>query len=158
MLAQITKGQDFSGCLRYVLGKAGAEQIGGNMEGETVAKLQREFNLGVQSQMRRSPQKVTQAVVCHTSLSIEVRRNLDDATWNAIANDYLTAMGFTDNQFIAVRHTDTNHDHIHLVVSRLRLDGTIVETWLDYRRAQEVPTRYATSAGINARNKTQRGF
>lgn len=138
MLARITKGQDFSGCLRYVLGKAGAEQIGGNMEGATVAELQREFNLGVQCQERRSPQKVTQAVVCHTSLSIEVGHKLDDATWNAIGIDYLTAMGFTNNQFIAVRHTDTRHDHVHLVVSRLRLDGTTVETWLDYRKAQAV--------------------
>lgn len=138
MLAKITKGQDFSGCLRYVLGKAGAERIGGNMEGATVAELQREFDLGVQCQERRSPQKITQAVVCHTSLSVEVGRNLDDATWNAIATDYLTAMGFTNNQFLAVRHTDTQHDHIHLVVSRLRLDGTTVETWLDYRKAQQV--------------------
>ncbi|MBD1845690.1 relaxase/mobilization nuclease domain-containing protein [Cyanobacteria bacterium FACHB-63] len=138
MLANITKGQNFSGCLRYVLSKAGAERIGGNMEGATVAELQREFDLGVQRQERRSPQKVTQAVVCHTSLSVEVGRNLDDATWNAIATDYLTAMGFTNNQFIAVRHTDTQHDHIHLVVSRLRLDGTTVETWLDYHKAQQV--------------------
>jgi hypothetical protein len=141
MLANITKGQDFSGCLRYVLGKAGAERIGGNMEGATVGELQREFDLGVQCQQRRSPQKVTQAVVCHTSLSVEVGRNLDNATWNAIATGYLTAMGFINNQFIAVRHTDTKHDHIHLVVSRLRLDGTTVETWLDYRKAQEVLRR-----------------
>lgn len=138
MLARITKGQDFAGCLRYVLERTGAERIGGNMEGTTVAELATEFDLSVQCQQRRSPHKPTQAIVCHTSLSVEIGRKLDDQTWNAIAKDYLREMGFDQNQYVLARHTDTNHDHVHLIVSRLRLDGTTVESWLDYRRAQEV--------------------
>jgi hypothetical protein len=138
MLARITKGQDFAGCLRYVLERFGAERIGGNMEGMTVAELATEFDLSVQCQQRRSPHKPTQAIVCHTSLSVEVGCKLDDSTWNAIAKDYLREMGFDQNQYVLARHTDTQHDHVHLVVSRLRLDGTTVESWLDYRRAQEV--------------------
>lgn len=138
MLARITKGQDFAGCLRYVLERSGAERIGGNMEGTTVAELTTEFDLSVQCQQRRSPHKPTQAIVCHTSLSVEVGRKLDDSTWSAIAKDYLWEMGFDQNQYVLARHRDTQHDHVHLIVSRLRLDGTTVESWLDYRRAQEV--------------------
>lgn len=138
MLARITKGQDFAGCLRYVLERQSAERIGGNMEGTTVAELATEFELSVQCQQRRSPHKPTQAIVCHTSLSVEIGRKLDDSTWTAIAKDYLQEMGFDQNQYVLARHTDTNHDHVHLIVSRLRLDGTTVESWLDYRRAQEV--------------------
>lgn len=138
MLARITKGQDFAGCLRYVLERSGAERIGGNMEGTTVAELTTEFDLSVQCQQRRSPHKPTQAIVCHTSLSVEVGCKLDDQTWSAIAKDYLREMGFDQNQYVLARHTDTQHDHVHLIVSRLRLDGTTVESWLDYRRAQEV--------------------
>lgn len=138
MLARITKGQDFAGCLRYVLERSGAERIGGNMEGTTVAELTTEFHLSVQCQQRRSPHKPTQAIVCHTSLSVELGCKLDAPTWNAIAKDYLREMGFDQNQYVLARHTDTQHDHVHLIVSRLRLDGTTVESWLDYRRAQEV--------------------
>jgi hypothetical protein len=103
-----------------------------------VAELATEFHLSVQCQQRRSPHKPTQAIVCHTSLSVEVGRNLNDPTWNAIAKDYLQAMGFDQNQYVLARHADTQHDHVHLIVSRLRLDGTTVESWLDYRRAQQV--------------------
>lgn len=138
MLARITKGQDFAGCLRYVLERHSAERIGGNMEGTTVDQLATEFDLSVQCQQRRSPHKPTQAIVCHTSLSVEVGCKLDDSTWNAIAKDYLREMGFDQNQYVLARHSDTGHDHVHLIVSRLRLDGTTVESWLDYRRAQEV--------------------
>ncbi|MBD1848200.1 relaxase/mobilization nuclease domain-containing protein [Cyanobacteria bacterium FACHB-63] len=115
MLARITKGQDFAGCLRYVLERSGAERIGGNMEGTNVAELATEFDLSVQCQQRRSPHKPTQAIVCHTSLSVEVGCKLDDMTWNAIAKDYLQEMGFDQNQYVVARHTDTNHDHVHLI-------------------------------------------
>ncbi len=138
MLAKITKGQDFYGCLRYVMDKSGAERIGGNMEGISLSELVAEFNLSVQRQQRRSPRNLAQAVVCHTSLSVEVGRNLETETWNAIAKDYLNEMGFDNNQFVMVRHTDTQHDHVHLVIARSRLDGTMVDGWLDYRRAQLV--------------------
>ena len=138
MLAKITKGQDFYGCLRYVLGKTGAERIGGNMEGIALSELVAEFNLSVQRQQRRSPRNLAQVVVCHTSLSVEIGRNLEAETWNAIAKDYLTEMGFDNNQFVMVRHTDTQHDHVHLVIARSRLDGTMVNGWLDYQRAQLV--------------------
>ncbi len=138
MLAKITKGQDFYGCLRYVLSKTGAERIGGNMEGIALSELVAEFNLSVQRQQRRSPRNLAQVVVCHTSLSVEIGRNLEAETWNAIAKDYLTEMGFNNNQFVMVRHTDTQHDHVHLVIARSRLDGTVVNGWLDYQRAQLV--------------------
>ncbi len=138
MLAKITKGQDFYGCLRYVLSKTGAERIGGNMEGIALSELVAEFNLSVQRQQRRSPRNLAQVVVCHTSLSVEVGRNLEAETWNAIAKDYLIEMGFDNNQFVMVRHTDTQHDHVHLVIARSRLDGTMVNGWLDYRQAQLV--------------------
>jgi hypothetical protein len=138
MLAKITKGRDFYGCLRYVIDRAGAERIGGNMEGSTLQELVAEFNLSVQRQQRRSPRNLAQVVVCHTSLSVEIGRNLDAQTWNEIAKDYLNEMGFDNNQFVMIRHTDTQHDHVHLVIARSRLDGTMVSGWLDYRKAQLV--------------------
>ncbi|MBE9010413.1 relaxase/mobilization nuclease domain-containing protein [Pseudanabaenaceae cyanobacterium LEGE 13415] len=138
MLAKITKGRDFYGCLRYVIEREKADRIGGNMEGVTLQELVAEFNLSVQRQQRHSPRNFAQVLVCHTSLSVEVGRNLDVQTWNAIAKDYLNAMGFDDNQFVMIRHTDTQHDHVHLVIARSRLDGTMVNGWFDYRKAQLV--------------------
>jgi len=57
----------------------------------------------------------------------------------AIAQDYLKGMGFEGCQDVVYRHTDQDHDHIHIVASRIRLiDGkTISDSW-DYRRSESV--------------------
>lgn len=136
MLAKITKGQEFYGCLSYVLSKSGAEMLAGNMVGETASELAIEFRLSQQQHQRQAATRKTQKVVCHISLSVEIGKNLSGETWNAIAKDYLDAMEFDQNQYVLARHTDTEHDHVHLVVSRLRIDGTTVSDWLDYRRTE----------------------
>ena len=48
-------------------------------------------------------------------------------------------MGFTNNQYIAVKHTDQeNHEHIHLVTSRVKMDGSVVSDSWDWIRSQDV--------------------
>lgn len=136
MLAKITKGRDFYKCLSYVLNKSGAELLESNMAGQTAAELAIEFQLSQKQHQRQPSRRKTQKVVCHVSLSVEIGKNLDSETWGVIAKDYLNAMGFDQNQYALVRHTDTEHDHIHLVISRLRIEGTTVPDWLDYRRTE----------------------
>jgi hypothetical protein len=136
MLAKITKGRDFYKCLSYVLNKSGAELLESNMAGQTATELAIEFQLSQKQHQRQPSRRKTQKVVCHVSLSVEIGRNLDSETWSVIAKDYLNTMGFDQNQYALVRHTDTEHDHTHLVISRLRIDGTTVPDWLDYRRTE----------------------
>lgn len=106
------------------------------MVGKTAAELAIEFQLSQQQHQRQPSPRKTEKVVCHVSLSVEIGKNLDSETWIAIAKDYLDAMGFDQNQYALARHTDTEHDHVHLVVSRLRIDGSTVPDWLDYRRTE----------------------
>jgi hypothetical protein len=77
--------------------------------------------------------------VYHVSLSLPKQESLDDLTWMAIAQDYLRSMGFENCQYVVYRHTDQDHDHVHLVASRIRLtDGkTVSDSW-DYRRSEQV--------------------
>jgi hypothetical protein len=42
--------------------------------------------------------------------------------------------GLDDNQYLITRHTDTEHEHIHLLVNRIRLDGEVASDSHDYRR------------------------
>ena len=71
-------------------------------------------------------------------MSLPLGQKLSDEQWNEISVQYLEQMGFTDNQYIVVRHNDTDHDHIHLVASRVRLDGSCVHDSWDYQRSQKV--------------------
>ena len=48
-------------------------------------------------------------------------------------------MGFQGSQYLVVKHTDTPHDHIHLVASRIRMtDGSVVSESRDYQRSEGV--------------------
>ncbi len=44
MIGKQIKGKGFAGCLGYVLGKDGAELVGGNMLGENAQELASEFS------------------------------------------------------------------------------------------------------------------
>ncbi len=52
--------------------------------------------------------------VFHASISAAPGEHLTDHQWLEIAHRYLGGLGFTDNQYVISRHTDTDHKHIHL--------------------------------------------
>lgn len=132
MIGKQIKGKSFRGLLNYLFGKEGAKQIGGNMEGNNPRELADEFRFS-----RQLNPKVSRAVY-HASLSLPHQESLDDETWHEITQKYLQAMGFDMNQYTVVRHVDREHDHIHIVASRIRLDGTTVADSWDYRRSEAV--------------------
>ena len=47
-------------------------------------------------------------------------------------------MGFDNNQFITYRHTDTEHEHIHIVANRVRYSGRVTSDSNIKRRSREV--------------------
>lgn len=132
MIGKQIKGKSFRGLLNYLFGKEGAKQIGGNMEGNNPRELAGEFRFS-----RQLNPKVSR-VVYHASLSLPHQESLDDETWHEITQKYLQAMGFDMNQYTVVRHIDREHDHVHIVASRIRLDGTTVSDSWDYRRSEAV--------------------
>ncbi|WP_344297989.1 relaxase/mobilization nuclease domain-containing protein [Agromyces neolithicus] len=111
--------------------------------------------------------------VWHCSLSIRVEEGrLSDETWRQIADDFVTAMGFDDNEgtkapcrWIAMHHGDskTGNDHIHIAVNLVREDGTKASIHHDFRRAQSavraLEVRYGleTLESVRAERAT-RGF
>ncbi|MEG3972948.1 relaxase/mobilization nuclease domain-containing protein [Microcoleus sp. T2B6] len=137
MIGKQIKGTGFRGCLNYVLGKKDAALIGGTMCGQTPEELAAEF--GIARQLRPN----LKVAVFHATLSVDSTQKLEDSEeneyrWLAIAADYMKAMEFDNNQYAVVKHNDTDHDHIHIVASRIRLDGSVVDDSWDYYRSQEV--------------------
>ncbi|MFB2895540.1 relaxase/mobilization nuclease domain-containing protein [Aerosakkonemataceae cyanobacterium BLCC-F50] len=137
MIGKQIKGKGFRGCLDYVLGKKGAYIIGGTMCGRTAEALSTEFAI------TRQLKPHLKMAVFHATLSVDSREKLDsdvenERRWCSVADDYMKAMEFDNNQYVVVKHTDTQHDHIHIVGSRIRFDGTVVDDSWDYYKSQEV--------------------
>lgn len=114
------------------------------------AKLSRDSGLAIARHLDRP--RVARDVdvkgghVWHASLSLRAEEGIKtDAEWNAIATDFVAAMGFDDNdgtkapcRWVAIRHglSKAGNDHVHIAVNLVREDGTKASTHLDYQRAQ----------------------
>jgi len=137
MIGKQIKGTGFRGCLNYVLGKKDATLIGGTMCGQTPEELAAEF--AIARQLRPN----LKVAVFHATLSVDSTEKLEDSEendqrWLAIAANYMKAMEFDNNQYAVVKHSDTEHDHIHIVASRICLDGGVVDDSWDYYKSQEI--------------------
>jgi hypothetical protein len=78
--------------------------------------------------------------VYHTSLNFSKQEanKLDNEKLLAIAREYLTGMGFTDNQYLIFRHHDADHPHLHLLVNRITFDGKVVSDSNNYKRSEAI--------------------
>jgi hypothetical protein len=132
MKAKISRGKGFKGALDYCLDEQkGAQVVGGNMSSDSAAELSSEFKLS------RTLRPDCKKPVWHCSLSLPQGERLSDEKWQEVTNDYMQKMGLdpANHQFVAVRHADTDHDHIHIVASRIGLDSKLWHGQHDVRKA-----------------------
>lgn len=129
MISNAVIGRGFGGALRYALAEEKGYLLDSNMAGETAQELAAEF--GALRDLRPNLHRV----VLHASLSLAPGETLTDAQWREIGQRYLHGMGFTDNQFVLIRHTDTAHEHLHLIANRITHRGEVVNDSLNYARA-----------------------
>lgn len=130
MIAKAIKGKGFRGALAYDLDKDDRRLLATNMDGENQRELAREFG-----EIRKLRPTLGRAVL-HVSLSAAPGEHLTDAQWVQIGQRYLRGMGLHENQYLITRHVDTEHEHIHLLVNRIRFDGKVVSDSNDYRRQE----------------------
>ncbi|SHN71605.1 relaxase/mobilization nuclease domain-containing protein [Desulfovibrio litoralis] len=132
MIAKLIKGKGFRGALEYDLQTQKGQILETNMAGQTARELAKEFGA-----IRALRPNLTKAV-CHVSLSISPDEKLSDEQWKSVAKSYLKHMGFEKCQYVATKHTDTEHPHIHLVVNRIGIDGQVVSDSQDYQRQESL--------------------
>ncbi|MCT7963992.1 relaxase/mobilization nuclease domain-containing protein [Laspinema sp. D1] len=138
MIGKVTKGNNFTGLLSYVLDKPGAKYIGtSQLVGEHSSQWAAQF-MRVAAKRRR-----TEYPVAHYSFSPHPNQPMADETAYRYAQKFCQRMGHSNCQWLLVRHTDTktengqDRDHFHLVVNRVTIDGTrTVSSFNDWYRSQ----------------------
>lgn len=152
MKAKVERGGGFRGVLDYGLGKDGGnacEIIGGTMSGLTPQDLAAEFRLS------REARPGVARPVWHTSLSLPPGDSLTSDRWAEVAADFMDGMGLGDHQYVVIRHHDTEIDHVHIISSRIGLDGTVWHGKWEARQAiqltQELEERHGLTRtkGLN---------
>jgi len=125
MVAKIITGKKLRGALHYnenkvVEGQAElilASAFAGDIDKMNFhQKLQRFENL-----MQLKPNVKTNTL--HISLNFDSAEKLDDEKLQQIAITYMEKIGFGDQPFLAYRHYDAAHHHIHLVTTNIQATG-----------------------------------
>lgn len=142
MIAKLVKGRGFRGALEYDITKEGGRIISSNMAGQNPRELAAEFG-----EIRKLRPNLGKAVL-HVSLSAAPGEKLTDEQWREIGQRYLRGMGFTDNQFIITRHTDTEHEHIHILANRITHAGEVVSDGQDYKRQETIMREIERDYGL----------
>ena len=142
MIAKLVKGRGFRGALEYDLDREKGVLLDTNMAGENPRELAREF--GAVRELRPGLGKA----VFHASLSAAPGEQLSDEQWREIGQEYLAGMGFTENQYVISRHTDTEHEHIHILANRIGYDGQVVSDAHDYPRQERLMREIELEYGL----------
>jgi len=127
MIHSLRKGTGFGGVLRYISNPDKGYLLGGSYRGEATTR-------DIAADMGSLAHERTSKPVFHASLSLPPGERLDDAQWLRAASHYLEGLGYSDVPFVVYRHTDREHDHIHIVASRVTYDGKIVSDSNDRQR------------------------
>lgn len=133
MIAKIVKGKGFRGALDYLFRGGRATIIGGNLSGRTPRELAAEFG-----QFRKLRPGLAKTVV-HIPLSAHPDdRPLSDEEMAAIADRMTKGLGYADSPCVFVRHNDTDHQHMHLLLCRVDRHGKAVSDSNDFRKAETI--------------------
>jgi hypothetical protein len=140
MFIKINKGSGFRGLLNYLVYDSKNKQnpdrgtvIGGNLDGATPRILA----AGYSSFRRLRP--TLKKPVAHFSISLPpIERKLSNEEFSAIAENFMQRMEFKDCPYSVIRHEDTEHQHIHIVASRINCRGETITDKQDFQRAKNI--------------------
>lgn len=136
MLSNIVKGSHFSEALQYAKGKKQSQVLVKKISGRTIKQQVNSFK-AVWDLRRR-----VQRPMFHVSLSLHHDdQQLDAVTWRKVIRRYLREMGYKYCPYMAIRHSDRDHDHVHIIASRITHDGQLVSDSWDYLKSQNVLRR-----------------
>lgn len=126
MIAKIVTGKSFGGAVRYLLEKSGHARMldSDGIDTRSIKDMIGSFNF----QRKARPEKAE--VVGHISLSFHKNDapRLTDEFMTELAREYMQRMGITDTQHMIVRHTDTEHPHLHILYNRVKYDAKLVRS------------------------------
>ncbi|UZR99010.1 relaxase/mobilization nuclease domain-containing protein [Chondrinema litorale] len=147
MIAKITNGESFKGVLQYVLNEDKECQVlssRGVLETDDINLLASQFL--IQSKLSKRVKKP----VWHAQLAFAKEDDslINDELINQIGKEYLNKMGIKDNQYLIVKHNDTAHTHIHIVVNRVTSGGKVLRDRMMMKRSMEASKQLETHYGL----------
>ena len=90
----------------------------------------------------------TKNVVFHASINPRPDEPLSDDRLRTIAREYLCRLGYGDQPFIVFKHRDIAREHIHLVSTRVRHDGSKIRDTMEHVRSTRIMRSLEAKFGL----------
>lgn len=139
MIGKIIIGKSLGGLINYALEdklddkqkvilKNRAEVLAYNQCFGDKKELRQQFN-----EVRKLNHKLSRPAM-HVSLSFPPGEVLDKDTLQRVIEDCAKELGIAKNQYFAVLHKDTVHQHVHMIVNRVGFNGKTLSDSNNYKK------------------------
>ncbi|NCB43671.1 MAG: hypothetical protein EOM59_13790 [Clostridia bacterium] len=123
MIAKVIRARGYKGVCEYIFNHGDPQLLGGNIAAQDADTAVKDFNAV------RSLRREILRPCLHIPLSLPVEDTLTPEQWTQVAEKYMSRMGIdTENhQWMLVRHSDKAHEHAHLIINKIGLDGLLYD-------------------------------
>lgn len=140
MIGKIMIGKSFRGCINYCMENKKVKQPDNIVQGNraevllfnqcfgNTKELIQQFN-----EIRQLNSKLSKPVL-HITISLAPGEKLEKGNLINVVQDCAQHFGFENNQFIAVTHNDTTHQHLHIVANRIGFDKKTLSDSNNYKK------------------------
>ena len=158
MVAKFSHGSNLYGALSYNqekvnegLGKVLATNlvIEPNDGVFNVASCMEDFERFMPSHIR------TSKPVIHISLNPHPDDKLTDQQLADIGREYMERFGYGGQPYMIFKHEDIGREHIHIVSTRVRTDGSIISDSKNYERSRKITDSLEQKYGLHSKEKNQ---
>ena len=144
MISKIFTGHSFAGAVKYVVEDERRAEV---LEVEGVRDW--DYRLMTQDFLRQASLNPTKTKACfHAILSFSSEDKMDDKLMTQMAMNYLVEMGLTDTQFAIVKHTDKDHQHVHLLANLVDNKGRSIKDSFMGLKGKKIAQRLTKEFGL----------
>lgn len=159
MVADIHKGSNLYGALAYNQDKIDngkgqileINRVFVPFDGQfRVSDCVRDFEQAMPSQIK------TGKPVIHISLNPHPDDRLTDTQLVDISREYLEKLGFGRQPYMIFKHEDIDRQHVHIISTRVRGDGSIISDSKDYERSRKITDALEKKYGLHPKGESQK--
>ncbi len=136
-----------SALIGYVVNeKKGYELERQNLSGDTPSQLYSSMQV-IQNQNLRCKNNTISIVISPEKSDGNI---LTNEQWQELSQKFLEHLGINvnDAQYISFIHTEKAHKHLHLILNRVKDDGSLIKDHFIGKRAQHIAHRIAKEMGL----------
>lgn len=158
MVADIHIGNNLYGALSYNQEKIDAG-LGKILEANRIfVPADGQFSVGdcMRDFERAMPGQVTTTRgIIHISLNPHPEDKISDDRLADIGREYMERLGFGGQPYLIFKHEDIDRQHLHIVSTRVRSDGTLISDKNNYEKSKRITDSLEKKYGLHPKDKKQ---